>query len=56
VAVLLPNVGSAQVFQFRTPPPDTSAAAAQWQIDGEPIVVGGLTISLREVSGCSTVR
>lgn len=43
VAVLLPNVGNAQVFQFRTPPPDISAAAAQWQIDGDPIVVGGLT-------------
>jgi hypothetical protein len=43
MAVLLPNVGNAQVFQFRTPPPDISAAAARWQIDGEPIVVGGLT-------------
>ncbi len=43
VAVLLPNVGNAQVFQFRTPPPDISAAGAQWQINGEPIVVGGLT-------------
>jgi hypothetical protein len=43
VAVLLPNVGNAQVFQFRTPPPDTSAAGADWQINGEPIVVGGLT-------------
>src|SRR5712691_10134738 len=43
VAVLLPKIGNAQVFQFKTPPPDVSAAAAQWQIDGEPIVVGGLT-------------
>ena len=43
VAVLLPNIGNAQVFQFRTPPPDTSAAGAEWQINGEPIVVGGLT-------------
>ena len=43
VAVLLPNVGSAQVYQFRTPPPDVSAAAAPWQINSEPIVVGGLT-------------
>lgn len=43
VAVLLPNVGSAQVFQFRTPPPDVSAAAAEWQIDSTPIVVGGLS-------------
>jgi hypothetical protein len=43
VAVLLPSIGNAQVFQFRTPPPDTSAAGAEWQINGEPIVVGGLT-------------
>jgi hypothetical protein len=43
VAVLLPRIGNAQVFQFRTPPPDVSAAAAPWQIDGSPIVVGGLT-------------
>jgi hypothetical protein len=43
VAVLLPNSGNAQVFQFRTPPPDTSAAGAEWQMNGEPIVVGGLT-------------
>jgi len=41
--VLLPNVGKAQVFQFRTPPPDVSAAGASWQIESEPIVVGGLT-------------
>ena len=31
------------MFQFRTPPPDVSAAAADWQINSEPIVVGGLT-------------
>jgi hypothetical protein len=43
VAVLLPNVGNAQVYQFRTPPPDVSAAAAEWQANSEPIVVGGLT-------------
>jgi hypothetical protein len=43
VAVLLPKIGNAQVFQFRTPPPDVSAAAAGWQINGDPIVVGGLT-------------
>lgn len=43
VAVLLPNVGNAQVFQFKTPPPDVSAAAAGWQINGEPIVVAGVT-------------
>jgi hypothetical protein len=43
VALLLPKSGNAQVFQFRTPPPDTSAAGAAWQINGDPIVVGGLT-------------
>jgi hypothetical protein len=43
VAVLLPTLGNAQVFQFRTPPPDVSAAAAEWQINSTPIVVGGLT-------------
>ena len=43
VALLLPNVGNAQVFQFRTPPPDVSAASASWQINSSPIVVGGLT-------------
>ena len=42
VVVLLPNVGSAQVFQFRTAPPDTSAAGAAWQINSKP-VVGGVT-------------
>ena len=43
VAVLLPNVGNAQVSQFRTPPPDVSAGAAEWQINSTPIVVGGLS-------------
>ena len=43
VAVLLPNVGNAQVSQFRTSPPDVSAAGAEWQINSTPIVVGGLS-------------
>jgi hypothetical protein len=43
VAVLMPKVGNAQVFQFRTPPPDISAAGASWQINSEPVMVGGLT-------------
>lgn len=43
VAVLVPNVGNAQVSQFRTPPPDVSAAGAEWQINSTPIVVGGLS-------------
>jgi hypothetical protein len=43
VVVLFPRIGNAQVFQFLTPPPDVSAAGAVWQIDSDPIVVGGLT-------------
>lgn len=43
VALLVPSLGNAQVFQFRTPPPDVSAAAASWQINGESILVAGLT-------------
>ena len=43
VALLMPTMGNAQVFQFRTPPPDVSAGASAWQINSEPIVVGGLT-------------
>ena len=43
VAVLLPNMGNAQVFQSRTSAPDVSAVAAEWQIGGAPVVVGGLT-------------
>jgi hypothetical protein len=43
VALLVPNIGNAQVFQVGTTPPDVTAAAAPWQLNGEPIVVGGLT-------------
>ena len=43
LAGLFPTVGNAQVFQVRTPPPDISAAAAPWQVNSEPIMVGGLT-------------
>ena len=42
MAVLMPRSGSAQVYQFRTAPPDVTAAAAAWQINSEPIMVGGL--------------
>jgi hypothetical protein len=42
VALLVPNMGNAQAFQLRTPPPEVSAAAAFWQINSEPIMVGGL--------------
>src|SRR4051794_29222413 len=43
VAVLLPINGSAQVSPFRTPAPEVSGAAAEWQIESAPIVVDGLT-------------
>ena len=43
VAIALPISGNVQVFRFRTPPPDVSAAGAEWQINSEPIIVGGLT-------------
>jgi hypothetical protein len=36
-------MGNAQAYQFRTPPPDVSAGGALWQLNSEPIVVGGLT-------------
>lgn len=39
VAVLLPIVGSAQVYPLRTAPPEVTAANAEWQINSEPIVV-----------------
>jgi hypothetical protein len=42
VAVLLPKTGNAQVYQFRTSPPMVTAAAMDWQINSEPIVVNGL--------------
>lgn len=43
VAVLFPKTGNAQVFQFRTPSPEVSAAGALWQIDSQPIMVNGVT-------------
>ena len=42
VAVLLPKTGNAHVYRFRTPPPEVTAAAADWQITGEPIMVEGV--------------
>jgi hypothetical protein len=42
VAVLFPKTGSSQVYQFRTPPPEVTAAAADWQVNSEPVLVGGL--------------
>jgi len=42
VALLVPKTGSAQAFAFRTPSPEVTAAAADWQINSDPIVVSGL--------------
>jgi len=42
VAVLFPKTGKAQVYQFRTAPPEVTAAAADWQVNSEPVMVGGL--------------
>jgi hypothetical protein len=42
MAVLLPNVGRAQVYQVRTPPPPVTAQSADWQIASEPVIVSGL--------------
>jgi hypothetical protein len=41
-AVLFPERGNAQVYQFRTPPPEVTAVAADWQINSEPVLVGGV--------------
>ena len=41
MAVLLPKTGSAQAFAVRTPAPDVTAVAADWQINSDPIVVAG---------------
>ena len=40
VAVLLPNIGNAQLIQ-PTPPPQVTAASASWQINGNPIFFSG---------------
>jgi hypothetical protein len=41
VAVLVPNVGIAQVYLLPTPPPAVTAANADWQISGRPIFHAG---------------
>jgi hypothetical protein len=38
-AVLFPIVGNAQVYPLRTAPPEVTAATAEWQITGDPIMV-----------------
>jgi hypothetical protein len=42
VAVLFPTIGNAQVYQFRAPAPEVTAAGAVWQVNSVPIVVDGL--------------
>jgi hypothetical protein len=42
VAVLLPKTGNAQVYQFRSAPPEITAAGAIWQVNSQPVIVGGL--------------
>ena len=39
--VLLPKVGSGQVYSFPTPPPEVTAAGAEWQLAGEPVFFEG---------------
>lgn len=39
--VLLPTVGTAQVYSLPTPPPAVNAANANWQINGAPIFHAG---------------
>lgn len=39
VAVVFPKMGNAQVYQFRTPAPEVTAASAAWQVNSNPIVV-----------------
>src|SRR5260221_13738899 len=41
VAVLVPILGTAQVYQLPTPPPLVTAANAAWQINGEPVFYEG---------------
>jgi hypothetical protein len=42
MAALFPQSGNAQVYQFRTPVPEVTAANAEWQINGEPVMVDGV--------------
>lgn len=41
IVVLVPNVGNAQVYSWPTPPPQVSAASADWQLRGDPIFFAG---------------
>ena len=39
--LLLPQTGSAQVYQYDTPAPRVTAARAHWQLSGEPLFYAG---------------
>jgi hypothetical protein len=45
VALLVPKTGSAQVYAFRSPPPEITAAAAEWQVNSELLPFAGLVYS-----------
>jgi hypothetical protein len=42
MVMVLPKVGNAQAYAFGAPMPEVTAAAADWQVNSEPIVVNGL--------------
>jgi hypothetical protein len=42
MAVSLPIMTSAQVYQWRTPPPPVTAQYAEWQFNDEPMLVNSL--------------
>lgn len=42
VAVLFPIVSSAQAYPLRAAPPEVTAATAEWQINGDGIIVNSL--------------
>jgi hypothetical protein len=42
VAILLPILTSAQVYQWRTPSPPVTAQYAEWQFNNEPVIVNSL--------------
>jgi hypothetical protein len=42
LAGLFPNLGNAQVYHYRTPPPPVTAQYEAWQFNNEPIMVAGL--------------
>jgi hypothetical protein len=42
VALFVPKTGSAQVYEFRSPPPAIDAAAAAWQVDSQLMLFAGL--------------